>query len=86
MGNGPARFFNMQKITPLSKDTLMNPIKDDIAKASKQIGLTDSQADNLWQALQEILTHKSKFNLSAVLIYAGSEMVGQKAQRRKIKS
>ena len=38
----------------------MNPIKDDIAKASKQIGLTDSQADNLWQALQEIQMNQPK--------------------------
>lgn len=36
----------------------MNPIKDDIAKTSKQIGLRDSQVDNLWQALQEIRMNK----------------------------
>lgn len=50
----------------------MNPIKDDIAKASKQIGLTDSQADNLWQALQEIQMNKPKSGFLIALLYVGA--------------
>jgi hypothetical protein len=50
----------------------MHTIKNDITKASKQIGLTDSQADNLWQALQEIQTHKPKSNFFAALLYFGA--------------
>jgi hypothetical protein len=50
----------------------MNPIKDDIAKASKRIGLTDSQADNLWQALQEIQTNRPKSGFLAALLYFGA--------------
>lgn len=50
----------------------MTPIKQDITKASKQIGLTDFQAESLWQALQEIQTNKPKCNLSATLLYIGS--------------
>lgn len=50
----------------------MNPIKDDIAKASKQIGLTDSQAENLWQALQEIQTNKPKLSFLTALLYFGA--------------
>src|SRR5580693_9010887 len=52
----------------------MNPIKDDIAKASKQIGLTDSQVDSLWQALQEIETNKPKSGLSTALLYFGASI------------
>lgn len=50
----------------------MSSIKEDIVKASKQIGLTDSQTDSLWHALQEIQTHKPKPNLSAALLYFGA--------------
>src|SRR5579871_1661447 len=50
----------------------MNSSKDDIAKASKQIGLTNVQAVSLWEALQEIQRDKPKFNLSSVLIHMGS--------------
>jgi hypothetical protein len=50
----------------------MNPIKDAIAKASKQIGLTDSQADNLWQALQEIQINKPKSGFLTALLYVGA--------------
>ncbi|MBX9745006.1 MAG: hypothetical protein K2X08_07350, partial [Chlamydiales bacterium] len=50
----------------------MNQIKDDIAKASKQIGLTDSQADNLWQALQEIQMNKPKSDFLTALLYVGA--------------
>ncbi len=50
----------------------MSPNKDDITKASKRIGLTDSQAESLWRALQEVQTSKPKFNLSAILLYIGS--------------
>ncbi len=50
----------------------MNTIKDDITKASKQIGLTDSQVEVLWQTLQEIQTNKPKFNLSIILLYFGT--------------
>lgn len=47
----------------------MNPSKNDITLASKRIGLTDSQADDLWQALQEIQTNKSSFLVA--LFYLG---------------
>ncbi|PIS02672.1 MAG: hypothetical protein COT85_01180 [Chlamydiae bacterium CG10_big_fil_rev_8_21_14_0_10_42_34] len=50
----------------------MNPIKDDITKASRQIGLTDSQADNLWQALQEIQTNRPKSGFLTALLYVGA--------------
>lgn len=50
----------------------MHPIKNDIAKASKQIGLTDSQIENLWQAFQEIQTNKPKFSFSNALLYVGA--------------
>ena len=50
----------------------MNPTKDDIIKASKQIGLTDAQADILWQGLQKIQTNKPRSNFSAVLLYFGA--------------
>jgi hypothetical protein len=53
----------------------MNPIKDDIDKASKQIGLTDSQTDKLWQALQEIQTNKPRLNFSTALLYFGAMIV-----------
>ena len=52
----------------------MNPIKDDLAKASKQIDLTDSQVDNLWQALQEIQTNKPKSSFSTALLYFGASI------------
>lgn len=50
----------------------MNSIKDDIAKASKQIGLTDSQVDNLWQALQEIQINTPKSGFLTALLYVGA--------------
>jgi hypothetical protein len=50
----------------------MNPMKDDLTKASKQIGLTESQIESLWQAFQTVQANKSGFNLSTGLIYAGS--------------
>jgi len=50
----------------------MKLIKDDITKASEQIGLTNSQAESLWQALQETQSNKTKFNLSTVLLYLGA--------------
>lgn len=49
----------------------MNPIKEDITKASKQIGLTDSQTENLWQALQAIQA-KPQPNFSTALLYFGA--------------
>ncbi len=50
----------------------MHPAKDDIAKASQQIGLTDSQAESLWQSLQDIRANKPKINFASFLIYIGS--------------
>lgn len=50
----------------------MHPTKDDIAKASKQIGLTSSQADSLWQALEEIQTNKPKSGFLTALLYVGA--------------
>ncbi|MBS0626014.1 MAG: hypothetical protein JSS32_08195 [Verrucomicrobia bacterium] len=46
--------------------------KNDISEASRKIGLTDSQAENLWQALQEIHTAKPKSNLLAAFLYFGA--------------
>lgn len=53
----------------------MNPINEDIAKASKKIGLTDSQANNFWQALQEIRADKSKSIYTTALLYFGAIIV-----------
>jgi len=50
----------------------MNLTKNDIAKGSRRIGLTDSQTDHLWQALQEIQTNKSKSSFSTALLYFGA--------------
>lgn len=50
----------------------MNPTKDAVAKASKQIGLTDFQIDSLWQALQEIQTSKPKSSFLTALLYVGA--------------
>lgn len=50
----------------------MSSIKNDIFKASQQIGLTDSQIESLWIALQEIETNKPKLNFSNALLCCGS--------------
>jgi hypothetical protein len=50
----------------------MNPSKENITQASRQIGLTDVQADNLWQALLTNQTNKPKSRLSSFLLYFGS--------------
>ncbi len=47
--------------------------KKDIILASKQIGLADAQAEQLWQALQEIQSHKKPtFSISVLLLYFGA--------------
>jgi len=50
----------------------MNPDKDDIVKASNQIGLTDSQTDNLWKAFQELQINKPKSTFPTALLYLGA--------------
>lgn len=40
--------------------------KNHLARAARKIGLTDSQADKLWQALQET---ESKSSFSITLLY-----------------
>lgn len=50
----------------------MNLMKDDIAKACKQIGLTDSQAENLWQALEEMQINKPNAGFFSALLYFGA--------------
>jgi hypothetical protein len=50
----------------------MYSLKEDIAQACKQIGLADSQAEYLWQALQEVQSKKPKANFSTILLYFGA--------------
>lgn len=49
----------------------MNPNKDDIARASQEIGLSDAQIDRLWDALQQVQANKPKSGLLPSFLYLG---------------
>ncbi len=46
--------------------------KEDLVKASKKIGLTNSQVDKLWENLQEVCLNKPKSGPSTSLLYLGA--------------
>jgi hypothetical protein len=56
-------------------EVFMGPNKKEIVKASKQIGLTDSQIDNLWHALEEARKNKRKSLFLNALLYFGAIIV-----------
>ena len=50
----------------------MNLLKEDIKKASQEIGITEDQGENLWRALQKIQANRSMRTFSNALLYVGA--------------
>jgi hypothetical protein len=53
----------------------VNLKKTDVINGSKQVGLTESQAESLWHVLQECQKSKFRYNFSTVLLYFGGLIV-----------